>query len=230
VPSKKQLRPLKSREQYFVKLYIEAGADESKIPDCERRAKLRAGHSKKILKRKAVQEEIKSRLEAVRQEQFRSKVISEATTAAEARLQEKLADKVKRKKIDLEVLDHELMCGIEGLDWNRFPKEKLEAIKAGYVVFGTLESGNTRRLIPPEHLQQNQGQSTYSSLFERLALKSPSEPQLEARPAEDGVYDLIPQPATSIAPTGPFPPPGEPIQDSPPAAKSDPNIITVEVG
>ena len=53
-------------------------------------------------------------------------------------------------KIELDVLDDQLMQGVVGLPWDVFPKEKLDAIKAAYVVFGTLESGNTRRLIPHE--------------------------------------------------------------------------------
>jgi hypothetical protein len=224
----------KEKEKWFVSLFINKfQADSANVAACEKRAHLKAGSGLKILKRKKVQEEIRLRMEATRQEQARAQQLSEAVAKAEERLQERLAKnvgEVQRKKIALEVLDHELMCGVEGLDWNRFPKEKLDAIKAAYIVYGTLESGNTRRLIPPEHLQQNQGQGTYSSLFERLALKSPSGSALEAPSEQDGVYDLIPRPAAPVAVAEAFPAPGEPIQDSPPTSKSDPNVITVEVG
>ena len=222
----------KEKEKWFVGLYIKAGAHESSIAACEKRARLKAGSGQKILKRKAVQAEIYAKLEPVRMEQFRQQVLSESVELAKAAQQAELrktVSSVQRMKIDLEVLDHELMSMAVGLQQDRFPKEKLDAIKAAYVVFGTLESGNTRRLIPPEHLQQNDGQGTYTSLFNRLALKPATPTPLEASPSrEDGVFDLVPRSEPSTGSQGPLPPPGEAIDDAPVAKSS--NVVTVEVG
>ena len=226
--SAKQLT-LKEKEKWFVSLYIEAGAVADKIPACEKRTHLKAGSGRKIIRRKAVQQQIKDRMESVHAAAKLQDAMRQAADIAEQRLQEKLAASVQRKKIDLEVLDHELMMGVTGLDWNRFPKEKLDAIKAGYVVFGTLESGNTRRLIPPEHLQQNDGQGTYTALFNRLALKT-SESSVDVPTAEAEVFDLIPGVSHSAEMTGPLPPPGEATREQSPPEPSDPNVITVEVG
>jgi hypothetical protein len=230
-------RPIEERERHFVNLYIKAGAMESSIANCERRTHLKAGSGKKILRRKAVQQEISARMEIVKEEQIRQKFLGEAVEKAERLMQEKLSQSVlaiQRQKIDLEVLDHELMTMVTGLDMRMHPKEKLDSIKAAYVVFGTLESGNTRRLIPPEHLQKNDGQGTYTSLFNRMALSpSPSDPTLEsALDAKDGVFDVFP-PSVGVFPK-PMPPNasipimGESI-DEPPASKDPSGIITVEV-
>jgi hypothetical protein len=197
MPRKKQAkrRTKKEIEQWFVDLYIKADAQEQHIERCEKRAHLKPGDGRKILRRKSVQAEIYRQLESVRAEQRHQATLTEAAAIAKAAVQRELSagvSSIHRMKIDLEVLDHELMTMAVGLDKNTFPKEKLDAIKAAYVVFGTLESGNTRRLIPPEHLKQNEGQGTYASLFNRLALKSSPEPPQSQNSPSGEVFDLIP--------------------------------------
>ncbi len=127
-------RPIEEKEKHFVNLYIKAGAGEDKsvISDCERRAHLKAGSGKNILKRKAIQKEISARMEFVKEEQIRQKFLGEAVEKAERLMQEKLSQSVlaiQRQKIDLEVLDHELMTMVTGLDMRMHPKEKLDSIK-----------------------------------------------------------------------------------------------------
>jgi hypothetical protein len=225
---------LKEKEKWFVSRYIEAGALPEHISACEKRTHLEPGSGRRILRRKTVQVEIQLRTEAVRNEQIRQAAVSQATKTSLAAHQEELRNAVTGvglKKISLEVIDDQLMRGVIGLDWNTFPKEKLDAIKAAYVVFGTLESGNTRRLIPPEHLEQNQGKGTYASLFDRLALKpQPEGTPAPQPPAAQEVFDLIPgvkQPEAVYA--APMPPPGESIDEPAPARKTDSRIMTVEV-
>lgn len=219
----------KERERFFIKFYVERGAATKHIAYCEKRARLQPGDGVKLLAKKSVQEEIDRLMQPVRAQQLHQATVTEATKKAKAAMQQELRagiNSAKRMKIELEVLDHELMSMAVGLDKNVFPKTKLEAIKAAYVVFGTLESGNTRRLIPPEHLAQNEGQGTYTSLFNRLAL-APNKTDEPPQP-EDGVYDLTPQP---VAPAlQPLPTQGEAIDEPATPATSSSRVITVEVG
>jgi len=129
-----------------------------------------------------------------------------------------------RTKVEGEVLEHELMRLVVGLNQNQFPKEKLEAIKAAYVAIGTLESGSTRRVIPPEN---NSGatENGYMSIFERLKRGDGVQPE-HVPPAP-----LFSDVAQSTVPVDlPLPPPGESIDDPPTPPNNHLRIIRVEVG
>jgi hypothetical protein len=120
-----------------------------------------------------------------------------------------------------------------GLHWsqNKHPAVKLEAIKAVYVVNGTLETNSARRASPPENPNDASG-NIYTSLFQRLALAS-APPSGESPPQQDEkVYDLFPQPPqkeAGIVPD-PLPAPGESIDDPPTPPSNHPRVITVEIG
>lgn len=222
----------KEKKKYFLKLYAEKGAVEDQIPYCERRAHLKPGAGRSLLKRKWAQADLAKRTLPAVVEHVRTQVLPEAAKLAGEQLQETLkaaVDKIVRMKIEPEILEHELMAGVIGLDWNRFPKEKLDVIKAAYVVNGTMESGNSRRIIPAEGQQTESGAGIYTSLFNRLAL----EPQGTETKPDDKVYDLFPQPVKSASVPMPalLPPPGESIEEKPVAPKeTDSRVITVEVG
>lgn len=142
----------KEKEKYFIGLYVKEGAVEEKMRYAERRASLKPGTGHRILQRKKVQEEIKARMEPVRLEQMRQQLLGDAAAVANEALQNDLAKEVAgicQQRVGVEVLDHELMRMVVGLDQNKHPKAKLEAIIAAYVVNGTLESGKTRRLRSP---------------------------------------------------------------------------------
>jgi hypothetical protein len=98
------------------------------------------------LQRKKVQEEIQARMEPVRLEQMRQHVLGEAIAQAKVALQEELvktAATIKEMNIAPDVLEGQLMQIAVGLDWDKHPKVKLEAIKAAFVVNGTLEIKST---------------------------------------------------------------------------------------
>jgi len=213
----------KEKEKYFISLYVKEGAVEEKIPNAERRASLKPGTGHRVLQRKKVQEEIKTRMEPLRLEQMRQQLLGDAAAVAHEALQNNLTKKVAgicQQKIEVEVLDHELMRMVVGLDQDKHPKSKLEAIITGYVVIGTLESGNTRRIIPPESANASQP-GMYMSLFQQLSLDAPPGPP----PAP-----LFPDREEPTIPADtPLLPPGQAIDE--PAPQPDPNsrIMHVEI-
>jgi hypothetical protein len=212
----------KEREKYFISLYVKEGAVEEKIAYAERRASLEPGTGHRILQRKKVQEEIMARMEPVRLEQMRQQLLGDAAAVAHEALQNDLTKKVAgicRQKIDVEVLDHELMRMVVGLDQDKHPKAKLAAIIAAYVVNGTLESNSTRRLSPPDN---EASAGIYTSLFDRLRSSAPQEKVYPLFPEEP------PQKDTGIAP-GLLPAPGESIDDPPTPPNNHPGVITVDV-
>lgn len=135
-----------------------------------------------------------------------------------------------RTKVEPEVLEHQLMELVVGLDQDKHPATKLEAIKAAYVINGTLESGSTRRVIPTEN-KTGATENTYTSLFNRLRGNSSSPSLEEPREPDLKVYDLYPC-HEADSPEGTLPPSGESIDDppNPPKSLTQPRVITVEVG
>lgn len=236
MPPRIATRPLKEKEAFFINLYVKGGADESKIASCEKRAHLKSGSGKKILARKTVQKDILTRMAPIQAEQVRQQTITEAVVVAKQTMQEELAvtiAAIKTLKLDEEILEGRLMQGVIGIDINRYPNVLLDFIKAGYVLKGSIQSGNTKRVIPAENPQENPAAGVYQSLFNRLGSTPtpsdiPSETEQDAQ--ETGVYDLYPQPPKPILPTANgMPLPGEAI-DEVPEKPSNPNVITVEVG
>jgi hypothetical protein len=91
-------------------------------------------------------------MEPVRLEQMRQCVLGEAVAQAKAAMQEALAEtaaSIKQMNITTEVLEGQLMQIVVGLDWDKYPKVKLEAIKAALVVNGMLEVKSTGWLSLP---------------------------------------------------------------------------------
>lgn len=232
---KAQYLTVQERENYFINLYVKEGAVEEKIPYAERRASLKPGTGQRILQRKKVQKEIKARMEPVRLEQMRQQMVGDAAAVAHEALQNALTKKVAdicQQKIGVEVLDHELMRMVVGLDQNKHPKAKLKAIIAAYVVNGKLESGNRRLVIPAEGTGSEAGAGMYTSLFNRLALNAAPR-EANARPQVSyEVRDLYPAPKGEEAdsPEATLPPSGESIENPPTLPGNPPRIITVEVG
>ena len=216
--------PLEKREQQFIDLFVKTGGNKDQIHDCERRAHLKAGHGQKLLRRKKCQQEIATRLAPVEKENLRSEVVGDAVKAAMLGIQDHLQrqfELAKTLKIDPAALEGLLMQGALVVDWQRAPKEKLEIIKAAAVWNGIFESGNTRRLAPPETGELESTGGVYTDLFARLSL-TPAKPEhvVTAAPVkqDDTVYDLIPPPAA--------PPPPK----APPVDVADSKVIVVEVG
>jgi hypothetical protein len=85
--TKIQNKSAKEKQQFFINLYVKHGGIEQKIAYCERRATLKPGSARKILAKKAVQEQIKAKLEPVRLEQMRQATITEAVVKAKAAYQ-----------------------------------------------------------------------------------------------------------------------------------------------
>jgi hypothetical protein len=77
----------KEKEQFFINLFVKYGAVEEKITYCEQRATLKPGSAREILAKKAVQEQIKAKLEAVRLVQMHQATIREAAVKAKAAYQ-----------------------------------------------------------------------------------------------------------------------------------------------
>jgi seryl-tRNA synthetase len=142
----------KQKERYFISLYAREGAVEEKIPYAERRAGLKPSTGQIILRRKEVQEEIKALMEPVRIEQMRQQLVGDAVAQVTAELRAD-RDRIKREldtlmavpnmKAEGELLEDALMRLVVGLDFEKHPKVKLEAIKAAFVVLGTLEIKST---------------------------------------------------------------------------------------
>jgi hypothetical protein len=89
--------------------------------------------------RRAVQKEMDRRMEPVRLEQMRQCVLGEAVEQATAAMQEELVKtgaNIKRMEFAPEILEGELMQIILGLDFDKHPKVKLDAIKAALVLNG----------------------------------------------------------------------------------------------
>jgi hypothetical protein len=220
----------KEKEKYFISLYVKEGAVEEKIPYAERRASLKPGTGHRILQRKKVQEEIQARMEPVRLGQMRQQLLGDAAAVAHEALQNDLTKKVAgicQQKIEVEVLDHELMRMVVGLDMNLFPKELLDTIKAAYVVHGVLESANMRRVIPPDNANAGAAPGSYRSLFTRMAL---AESTQTAEIPEAPPAPLFPKREEPTVPADtPLPAPGESIDDPPPPPAAHPRVITVEI-
>jgi hypothetical protein len=159
-------------------------------------------------------------------------VLVEAAEIAKKAQQEELAKgalTVQRQKIQLDVLEHELMMGVIGLDWATFPEAKLNIIKACYVVNGTLKSGREELIIPKESGLGQDGPGTYTAHFNRLGLdRVPEQPESPAAPSSE-VFDLIPgTPPVETIHEGLLPLPGESIDEAPAKPKNS-RIISVEV-
>jgi hypothetical protein len=102
-------------------------------------------------------------------------------------------------KVEAEVLEHELMRLVLELDQDKHPAMKLEAIKAAYVVNGTLESKSTRRLSLSDN-QNNEASADIYMMFNCSHV--PASPALQ-----EEVFDLFPaqsQDDDGVAP-GPLP-------------------------
>jgi ribosomal protein S4E len=87
--TKIQNKCAEEKEQFFINLYVGRNAKKEHIPYCEQRATLEPGAGQKILAKKSVQEQIKTKLEPVRlaqmhQAAFRQAAITEAVAKAKA--------------------------------------------------------------------------------------------------------------------------------------------------
>jgi hypothetical protein len=125
-----------------------------------------------------------------------------------------------RTKIEEEVLEHEFMSLALGIDEKRDPEAKRRALISAAVFKGILESGNTRRVIPPD--SANAGRpGMYMSLFEQLSLNAPPDPP----PAP-----LFPEPKEPPIPAGtPLPPAGEAIDEPVETPWDNSHIVHVEI-
>ena len=132
-----------------------------------------------------------------------------------------------RTKIEEEVLEHEFMSLALSIDEKRDPEAKRRALISAAVFKGILESGNTRRVIPPENATRDTGPGMYQSLFQRLALQPAAE---TAIPPQEDAAPLFPKPEQLAIPAGtPLPPAGEAIDEPVETPSDNSHIVTVEI-
>lgn len=249
-----RVRTLSRPEQRFLERYVREGATEDRIAAAERLAHVKVGDGVKMLRLAHVQDELKRRMEPVRIEQMRQQMLADAVAQVTANIQES-HDRLKaemsailsvpKMQVQEDVLEHELMRLVVGLDQDKHPGVKLEAIKAAFVVKGTLENGTTRRVTPPERGEGPGIPGMYRSLFDRKRAELEAAPVIEAavpqQPPfdEDQIFDLVPQDKPAKAAEVPLPAAGEEIEaislDPAPrpqqkAVKGKREVITVEIG
>lgn len=221
----------KEREQCFIQAHIKTGADPAKIAACEKRAGMVPGDGLELLKRRSVQKQIDQALAGIRAEQMRQAVVSEAAQEAKIQFKQEVVATVEKAKLmglNRELLIDQLMQCAIGINMHLFPKEKLDYIKAGLVLEGIIESGQTKRVAPLESGLKESSGGIYTNHFDRLAQGSTgveSSPESSASPPQDDAYELIP-PEQKVK----LPPPGEPIHENRPTEPSRGRVITVEVG
>jgi hypothetical protein len=238
-------RKMLVRDKRFIEMYVLEGATEDKIRVAEKRARVRAGTGKRLLKRKTVQDELRRRLQIVKDEQEQQKLVGDAVAAKTATLQAENAElKQKLGAItsmpDMRVvghtveLEHHLMR-IVRLDPEKFAPIKLAAIKTGFVVAGIMEDGRGRLVTPPDDNPSKSVPGIYSSVFDRMRLGNGEKVldaevvPAQAKPDEAEVFDLIPQPpapAVSVK----LPPEGESLIPPPKQAQGNARVIQIEVG
>ena len=236
MPRKAKNLPVKAKEEHFLNLYVRQGAKEEKIADCARQAHLSVPTCKKFLKRKSTQQEIKLRLEPVRTEQARQQIVSESVDAAKEMMQRQLRQQYELAKLytlDFDVLVGRLMQMGMGLDMNRYPDQIHDVIKTLMVIHGSLQAGNTKKIIHSDDAKENPAALVYTPLFNRLRANqsAPAQPS-ESTPNDDSdkVYELYPSTKPVVIPDlNVIPPAGESIEESPQPQSSDPNIIVVKV-
>lgn len=247
-------KKLPADEERFVRCYIKEGGVEEKLPEAEKRARLKKGAGAQLLKKKRVADEVRVRMEPVRLEQMKQQMLADAVEQVTADLKAKAdaAEKTLKEVLDVPLIpvmgnetriDHELMRLVQ-LCPEKYGGIKLAAIKTAYVVAGLMEQGTTRRVIPAEGKGEVPGGGVYQNLFDRQR-------QLEAAnttnvgnvtnvtsppplpPAQDEVFDLTPVKVLAPEPVElRIPLPGESIEPVLPAAgkKTNSRVITVEVG
>jgi hypothetical protein len=188
-PSRKKLkedRPLTTDEQRFIRSYVKVGAVEEKIELAERRARLKAGAGKRMLGRAHVLAEVHLRMEPVRTEQMRQKLLGDTVAEVTKQLEEKTAkaqaeaEKAaselsaiiacpEKLKCRPDLLEDALMRMAIGLDQILHPGVKLDAIRTALVVAGIMEQGTTRRVgLPDVEGTSGQAAGIYQGLFGRL--------------------------------------------------------------
>ncbi len=244
-------KKLTAEEDRFLRNYVELGATDDQIRAAEKKARLRAGTGKRLLKRKAVQESLDERTKIVMAERERQQMVgavvaqvTEKLEAENSRLRDELSAAkrdltgvmaVPRMRIDREVLDDRLMRLVVGLDVSRYPAVIHDAIKTAYVIEGLLEQGTTKRVVPPD-LNAVQGTTgIYASVFDRMRLDAGNSQVVDAQTVpktpsatSEEIFDLTPvPPATQTARD--LPPEGEsilPVKRMPVPSR----VMTVEIG
>ena len=231
---------LKERQLYFIRAYVRKGATPEHIPACEKQAQLKPGDGKKLLEKPWAKLELQERLEPIKMEQQRQAILSEVVPIAKLTMEKQLAatyEEIKMHTLDFDVLRGRLMQGVLGIDMNRFPDVLLDYIKTGMVVHGTIQSGNTKKISPPEEHEDNPAALVYTPLF---APKPPESgeaanaSQAAQEKPQEGVYDLYPtdpsRPPAKAEFLPPLPPPGASIEEPEKPKTSNPNVIVVDVG
>lgn len=258
---------LTPEEKYFIRLFVQNGALESSYAYIEKRGKWKAGACARMMELKRVQKALHERMEPIRLEKMRQEMLADAVAKAtlgqQTRITQLEEDAAKRQdelrgimavpteKLNLnsQTLEHELMRLVIGLDQNVHPETKLNAIKASYVVLGTIKAGNTERISPLEPENRRDGPAVYRSLFDReyrekasTVIDNPST-AVETKvlpPAPDEPFDLMPGiKASPPVDLTALPALGESIEEQPPEPGPRKRLgrnsagrqsITVEIG
>ena len=153
----------------------------------------------------------------------------------EQRIEKLERKEVARKAITslsrAELFEHELVQLAVELDPEKHPKEKLNAIIAGLLLEGRLESKGIRRVSPPDDADAREP-GMYQSLFQQLALnpkpaaEEPLKPDPDVRPLYPLTVQAGPPP---VAPGAPLPVEGEAIDETPPAPGAPRRRRTIEL-
>lgn len=236
--TKAELSP-KERQQFFVKLYVSAGGTEDQIHACAKRAGMKLGDAKKLLRKPSVKADVQKRLEPIRMQQVKQEVLSEATDLAVQIYGEQLKrqiSEIKLYKLDKDVAIGRLMQMCIGLNMHMFPDELRKVIEMVLVYDGAMQVGNTKRIIPADEGRELPGAGVYASIFDRTSQTPPqatNPSNSQPNKPDDGAADLYPSstptPSLDSIPLV-LPPAGESIEDSGPKKPENPNVITVEVG
>lgn len=257
---------LTPEEKYFIRLFVQNGALESSYAYIEKRGKWKPGACAKMMTLKRVQKALHERMEPIRLEKVRQEMLADAVAKAtqgqQTRIKQLEEDAARRQeelrgimavpanqKLNAETLEHELMRLVIGLNQDVHPGVKLDAIKASYVVLGTIKAGNTERISPLEPENRRNGPAVYRSLFDReyrekVALPAgevpPEIPVAPVAPDPDEPFDLLPG-VKAPAPVDltALPALGESIEEQPPDSGPRKRLgrnsagrqsITVEIG
>lgn len=216
--------PLNRQEQRFVIHFLREGATPEVVHIAERKARMKAGEGKKVLRRKHVQEEIHRRKVLVEYEENR--LIAKDSIDAAKRDDER--DMVTLHKIE-SALDK-----VIALDAEKHGQTVLKAIELGLIYTGSIRDGNKVKLSTVDPLGQDKGkpddgemkpreEGFYASIF--AGMKAGGDGNGGAAVA---AAPLMPEEEDSPAPPKPPVPPPAPAKPAPtakPAAKkSSPQI------
>lgn len=185
--------PLTRPEQRFVLHYLREGAVPEIVHIAERKARLKVGEGKGILRRRHVQEEIHRRKVLIEFEENR--LIARDSIGMAAAADER--DRVTLNKIEA-ALDKVIQ-----LDAEKHASSVLEAVRLGLVYTGTIRDGRRERVTPADPTKQENSAGElgfYSSIFSDLRGSSDHVGAAAGAAAPADPAPLMPEDEKPVAP------------------------------